>query len=166
MPLCSTCGGRIPPVADLAVGSWRVFNVSDTTEFTVKVGNTASDGTKALRLESKKQNSEDSGFGLDRNNHMIPISPGTAYKLSFDVALISGEGLITASFPEHDAEGKVIRGDDFPFTIVGKEFQTFEVDWSPKSPSIQLLNIIFTPLAKDGGESVILLDSVRLEPQP
>ena len=155
-----------PPAADLAVGSWRVFNVNETAEFTVRVVNTASDGTKALRLESKKQNSEGSGFGLDRNNHMIPISYGTPYKLSFDAALVSGEGSITVTCAEHDGEGKVIRGEEIPFTMTETEFQTFDWEWYPKSPDARLLNIFFTPLANDGGESVILLDNVRLEPQP
>ena len=155
-----------PPAADLAVGSWRVFNVMETAEFTVKVVNTASDGTKALRLESKKQNSEGSRFGLDRNNHMIPISYGTPYKLSFDAALVSGEGSITVTCAEHDGEGKVIRGEEIPFTMTETEFQTFDWEWYPKSPDARLLNIFFTPLANDGGESVILLDNVRLEPQP
>lgn len=154
-----------PPSADLAVGSWRVFNVMDTAEFTVKVVNTASDGAKALRLESKKQSNESSGFGLDRNYHMIPISHGTAFKLSFDAALVSGDGSITVTCAEHDGEGKVIRQDSFPFTIAEKEFQTFDIEWSPKSPNANWLNIFFTPLANDGGESVILLDNVRLEPQ-
>ena len=126
-------------------------------------------GSRAMRLDIDNTGTP-AGFdyALDTDNVRIPVTPATAYTLTFDLeldAVSGGSFALEASIAEYDGNGLFTgtQGNYTPAVPSDKTFHHYQFDYVIQNPNTTQVTIAFRP-RNPGFVSAIVLDNVLLAP--